>query len=226
MLNGTPNVLSAPARQTGLPSPDAKVSSPPAPAAMPVLNTRILIVDDNPAIHEDFRKVLTSDLNPTTDLLRVEAALFGDEQLPDVHASFELASAHQGQEALAKVKDAIALGQPYALAFVDVRMPPGWDGVETVKRIWEVDPELQVIICTAYSDYSWEEMLRKLGCSDNLVILKKPFDNVEVLQLAFAFTRKWQLKRQANVKFEELTRMVADRTSELEAANRDLKREM
>ena len=59
------------------------------------------------------------------------------------------------------------------MAFVDVRMPPGWDGVETTAKIWQKYPDLQVVICTAYSDYSWEEMLKKLGYSDRLVILKK-----------------------------------------------------
>ena len=201
----------------------ARLSDPAAPGGC---NRRILIVDDNTAIHEDFRKVLAGDVKPGAELLRAEAALFGDETPPDLKSDFELDSAYQGQEALEKVKQALAAGRPYAVAFVDVRMPPGWDGVETVKRLWEVDTELQVVICTAYSDYSWDEILRQVGSSDNLVILKKPFDNVEVLQLAFAFTRKWQLKRQANLKLDELTRMVADRTRELESANRDLKREM
>ncbi len=76
------------------------------------------------------------------------------------------------------------------MAFVDVRMPPGWDGVETTARIWEKYSDLQVVICTAYSDYSWEDMLKRLGYSDRLVILKKPFDTIEVLQLAISMTEK------------------------------------
>lgn len=238
MGNTIHTVSSGPERQPGSPAPAASSPNPattitvkagPAAATSsepPVHNSRILIVDDNPAIHEDFRKVLTGELRPHPELLEAEAALFGDELPPSSNLDFELDSAFQGQEALEKVKGAVGKGRAYAAAFVDVRMPPGWDGIETVKRLWEVDPDLQVIICTAYSDYSWDEMLQKLGSSDNLVILKKPFDNVEVLQLAFAFTRKWQLKRQANLKLEELTRMVAERTAELEVANSDLKREM
>jgi len=91
------------------------------------------------------------------------------------------------------VEQAANEGRPYALAFVDVRMPPGWDGIETVAHIWQKFPELPVVICTAYSDYSWSEMISKLGHSDNLVILRKPFEAVEVLQLAHSFTRKWLL---------------------------------
>jgi signal transduction histidine kinase len=188
-------------------------------------NKRILIVDDNPAIHSDFRKVLCGSPSKPNSIRQAEAALFGDPQSPAAAAEFELESAHQGQEALEKVQQSLAAGKPYAVAFVDVRMPPGWDGIETVWRIWQVYPELQVVICTAYSDYSWEKMTGKLGRTNNLVILKKPFDNIEVLQLAHALTRKWELNRRARFKAEELTAMVAKRTEELQAANVKLIRE-
>jgi PAS domain S-box-containing protein len=112
------------------------------------------------------------------------------------------------------------------MAFVDVRMPPGWDGVETTGKIWEHYPDLQVVICTAYSDYSLEEMIDKLGHSDRLVILKKPFDNIEVQQLANALTEKWQLLQQAKSKMDDLEKAVADRTRELKAANEKLRGEI
>jgi len=103
-------------------------------------------------------------------------------------------------------------------------MPPGWDGIETISRLWEVYRPLQVVVCTAYSDYSWEEMRAKLGQPDSLVVLKKPFDNVEVQQLAHALTRKWALNLQATMKMDELERMVHQRTAELEKANMELAR--
>jgi signal transduction histidine kinase len=191
-----------------------------------ISNRRILIVDDNLAIHDDFRKVLGGSKSPKSGLVEVEAALFGnDAPAPVANVGFELESAHQGQEALEKVRGAMAENKPFALAFVDMRMPPGWDGIETISRLWQVDSELQVVICTAYSDYSWEQMCARLGVSNNLVVLKKPFDNVEVLQLAHAFTRKWELNRQAQLKVDQLTEMVAQRTRELEAANQQIKRE-
>ena len=102
------------------------------------------------------------------------------------------------------VKQALAENRPYALAFVDVRMPPGWDGVETIARIWEVDPELQIVVCTAYADYSWEEMRAKVGQPDSLLVLKKPFDNIEVQQLAHGLTKKWLLSFQARLQIAEL----------------------
>lgn len=192
----------------------------------PLNNNRILVVDDNPAIHDDFRKVLGGACAPHADLINAEAALFGEAVAPAVVARFQVDSAYQGEEALAKVEEALRAGQPYAMAFMDVRMPPGWDGVETILRMWKVYPELQVVICTAYSDYCWDEMIGKLGSSDNLVILKKPFDNVEVLQLACAFCHKWELNCQAGLKLEELRRMVEQRTAEIQAANDELRREI
>ena len=113
------------------------------------------------------------------------------------------------------VQKALAIGRPYAMAFVDIRMPPGWDGVETSRKIWELDPEIQIVLCTAYSDYSWDEMFEKLGYRDGLLILKKPFDTVEALQLAQALTQKWWLHRQSRQKMGDLENMVAQRTQEL-----------
>jgi PAS domain S-box-containing protein len=188
-------------------------------------NKRILIVDDNPSIHADFRKILSDAPRQSEALAAAEAALF-DTQPPLPQSNFELDSAYQGQEALEKIQHSLDQARPYAMAFVDVRIPPGWDGIETVTRIWRCYPELQVVMCTAYSDYSWEDLIGKLGSPDNLVILKKPFDTVEVLQMAHAFTRKWDLNRQAHLKMGELTRIVADRTHDLEAANLELRQQI
>ena len=173
---------------------------------------RILIVDDNQAIHDDLRKILVGE-SEAPDLLADEELLFQKQQVSG--ARFELDSAFQGQDGLAMVAQAISENRPYALAFVDIRMPPGWDGIETVLQVWKAYPDLQVVICTAYSDYSWNDIVRKLGHSDNLVILKKPFDNIEVIQLAHALTKKWTVSREANAKRQELERMVQEATAEL-----------
>src|ERR1022692_4027637 len=93
-------------------------------------NRRILIVDDNPSIHGDFRKILCPANVDTTAVNEMEAALFGAIAVAEEQVAFELESAFQGQEALAMVKQSLAEELPYAMAFVDVRMPPGWDGVE------------------------------------------------------------------------------------------------
>ena len=128
----------------------------------PSQNHRILVIDDNQAIHEDFRKILGRKKAAPSNLAEAEAALFGDDTTPLQLPEFEIDSAFQGREGFDLIAKSLAEEHPYAMAFVDVRMPPGWDGVETTAHIWEKYPELQVVICTAYSDYSWQEMLKKL----------------------------------------------------------------
>ena len=187
-----------------------------------IQNNRILIIDDNRAIHEDFRKILLKSAEQTDEMVEAEAALFGVApetfQLP----TFEIDSAYQGEEGLDLIEKSLREKRPYAMAFVDVRMPPGWDGVETTSKIWQRYPDLQVVICTAYSDYSWEEMLKRLGYSDKLVILKKPFDTIEVLQLAISMTEKWRLYQQAKSYLGDLKRIVEERTSQLQITNAEL----
>lgn len=178
-------------------------------------NFRIIVIDDNPAIHRDFIKILKTESSSEFDKLKKE--LFGkniDENnyLPN----FVIDTASQGQEGVKKIEEALKAGHPYSLAFVDIRMPPGWDGIETIKHIWALDKGIQVVICTAYSDYSWEETVAHLGKTDNLLILKKPFDNVSVRQLACALTRKWQLAGESHRYTTMLKSEVEDRTSSLQ----------
>ena len=161
-------------------------------APAPTIKHRILVIDDKPEIHEDFRKILCTERWFASRMEEEESILFGDTSGLDGQSQFEIESAHQGQEGLAKVYHAIQEGRPFEMAFVDVRMPPGWDGIEVTPRLWMADPELQIVICTAYSDYSWEEMFARLGASDRMFILKKPFDRAEVLQLAHTLTEKRQ----------------------------------
>jgi CheY-like chemotaxis protein len=188
-------------------------------------NRRVLVIDDNPSIHEDFRKILSPATASTVALAATEAAVFGPPSEAAAPTGFEVGSAYQGQEGELLVRKALEAGRPYAMAFVDVRMPPGWDGVETTRKIWELDADLQVVLCTAYSDYSWGKMFEKLGHSDGLLILKKPFDAVEALQLAHALTEKWWLHQQSRRKMEELESRVAERTSELAITNETLRAE-
>jgi signal transduction histidine kinase len=181
------------------------------------LSRRVLVVDDNRAIHQDFLKILSPP--PTgSRLAAMEAELFGEEA-PSETPGFEVDSAYQGEEGIARVREALRAGRPYAVAFVDIRMPPGLDGVETTARLWEEDPDLQVVLCSAYTDYSWEEVMQRLGLSQRLLILRKPFDTIEARQMAHALAEKWELLRQGHQRLEALGRAVAERTRELEAAH-------
>ncbi|MGJ7544347.1 EAL domain-containing protein [Variovorax sp. LT1R16] len=179
-------------------------------------NRRILLADDMPAIHEDFRKILLPAAAANLDDL--ESALFGIPAKKS-EVDFAMDSAHQGQEALEKVREALKADRPYAMAFIDMRMPPGWDGVETIERLWLEDPRLQIVICTAYADQSWVEVFERLDARDRLLVLKKPFDPIEVRQLASALTMKWQMTEDAAFKLNQLEQAVEERTRELSDAN-------
>jgi signal transduction histidine kinase len=164
-------------------------------------NRRILVIDDNVLIHDDFRKILQPG-NETHHLDEVRAAVFGGTPRLKPLMRFELDSIDQGQAALALIQKARQEDRPYAVVFVDMRMPPGWDGLETIEHFWAVDPEIQAVICTAYTDHSWEEIIERLGSDDRLLILQKPFSSVEVSQLAMSLTTKWNLARQAHQRLQ------------------------
>ena len=178
-------------------------------------NRRILVIDDNDAIHRDFRKIL-GDRTDTAVLDELRTSLLGVSPTAPESIRYEIDTASQGQEGLEKVRQALEEDSPYSLAFVDMRMPPGWDGLETIEQIWRVDPTIQIVICTAYSDYSWKDIHERLGQTDGLLILKKPFDNVEVRQLACALTQKWHLARQAQLDLDDLESTIQQRTAELQ----------
>ncbi len=183
----------------------------------PLPHQRILIIDDNRAIHEDFRKILGQPSAADAALQAAEEQLFGTQQ----PVWYEVDTASQGMEGLAKVEQAVTEGRPYALAFVDVRMPPGINGIETTRLIWQACPDLQIVICTAYTDCSWSEMQEQINPMDRLLILKKPFDTIEVLQLANALTEKWRLLQDSKKRLGDLDQMVRTRTRELEESRRE-----
>jgi len=181
---------------------------------------RLLMIDDNPRIHEDYRKILAG--RDQVSVSSAEAALFG-EQTQQEGPTFDMDSAMQGRDGVERARRALDEGRPYSVAFVDMRMPPGWDGLETIEQLWKIDPEVQVVVCSAYTDYDWLELLARLGHSDKLIVIKKPFEPIEILQSASALSRKWQNARALKHHIESLERAVTDRTRGLEAANRQLR---
>ncbi|MGH7241862.1 MAG: EAL domain-containing protein [Phycisphaerales bacterium] len=191
------------------------------PPATDSSNRRILLIDDNEAIHADIRKILAPAASDGS-IEALEAALFGTKGEASAR-TFELDSALQGREGVDKAATAVTQGRPYAVAFVDMRMPPGWDGLETIERLWEKDPDIQVVICSAHSDYSRDQIVERLGATHRLLILKKPFDPAEISQLASALTEKWNQTKRANLRLTELEAIVENRVIELRTTNEELR---
>ena len=187
---------------------------------------RILVIDDNPAIHEDFRKILCADRTHSSRVEALEAALFQSPKPLGEQRQFKIDSAYQAEEGLARVFHALQKGDPYEMAFVDVRMLPGLDGIEITPMLWKADPTLQIIICTAYSDYSWEEMFAKVGASDRMFILKKPFDRMEILQLAHNLVEERRLQKEAWAELEDLKSAVQTQKTNSEKTGESLQAEI
>lgn len=185
-------------------------------------NKRILIVDDNQAIHEDLKHILANKVSSAFDeeTQALENELFSDETdkgeyLMNLTPPYIIDDAYQGQEAIDMVKKAEMEGTPYSLIFMDVRMPPGMDGIQTIQKIWEVYPHIEMIICTAYSDYSWDQIIHELGLTDHLHFMKKPFDSVSVRQAALSLTKKWDVNRENKKILDALEFEVEKRTNQL-----------
>lgn len=187
-------------------------------------NRRVLVIDDSDAIHRDYRKVL-----------ELQSAALGSEEMDDLEdillgkasrsiaPTFTLESAYQGDVGVAMARAALLEGVPYAMAFVDMRMPPGWDGLKTIEELWAIDPHIQVVICSAHADYEWADVVDRLHHSDRLLVLRKPFEPIEVQQCASALCQKWHNEKIVRSQVESLERVIAARTHGLEAANEQLR---
>ena len=177
---------------------------------------RILIVDDNKAIHEDIKTILLPERD-TSALEELVEEITGESGHTDfaMDIEWEIDSALQGEEGVAMVRRAREDGRPYALVYVDIRIPPGLDGVETIRKMQREDDQLQYVIITAYSDYSWQDFQETVIRSDNLLVLKKPFEAIEIRQSAAALARKWQLARENERAMAEL----ADQRDALDKQN-------
>ncbi|HEX7026603.1 MAG TPA: hybrid sensor histidine kinase/response regulator [Gammaproteobacteria bacterium] len=184
---------------------------------------RILIIDDNQSIHKDFEKILIPQAG-NAELKSMEADIFGEPEVDsrDDAVEFELDHALQGQEGYEMALKAQEEGRPYALAFVDMRMPPGWDGLETIEWLWRVDPDLQIIICSAYSDYTWTQISNRLGFGDKLFILQKPFSETEVLQFAHSLSEKRDRQHQASLELAKTHEELKTQKAHADRIEREL----
>lgn len=194
-----------------------------------VNESRILLVDDNEAIHEDIEAILSShQVDVDSELQELEDSLFGDSVSRNTDVleklKYKIDHAYQGEEAIRMVREAAENGKPYSLVFMDVRMPPGMDGIQAIQQIWKGYPYIEMVICTAYSDYSWDEIVQNLGSSDKLLFMKKPFDATALKQTALTLTTKWGLQQQAIEYTDKLEKDVEERTRELNKLVEDFKK--
>ncbi len=188
---------------------------------------RILLVDDNEAIHEDIETILKG-FQKDREIEDIEDRLFGssseENKEEDVEVSYAIDHAYQGQEAVEMVEEAKKEGDPYSLTFMDVRMPPGMDGIQAIKNIWDINPYTEVVICTAYSDYSWDEIVQTLGNTDKFLFMRKPFDSTALKQTAMSLTAKSQLQQETLRHTQRLEKKVQERTEELNKLVKDYKK--
>ncbi|MGB0372751.1 MAG: response regulator [Opitutales bacterium] len=196
------------------------------PNARRQMTRRVLLIDDTESVLNDYRRILCppkadSGLDSLEDFLfegdETDSAGKADSESEKQEYNFEIETATQGEQGYELAVKARERGEPFQLAFVDMRMPPGWDGLQTIQALVRVDPEMQFVISTAYSDFTWAETMERLGYeeSDRVLILKKPFDTSEVWQLAVSLSEKWFLAQTARAKRDELEHLVKARTSEL-----------
>lgn len=185
-----------------------------------MLERKILVIDDNKDIHEDFKRVLKAFFSKGEEELRLEkmeAKALGKtadhKSKKQFQISLEFASS--GEQGIDKVREAVDHEEFYQLVFLDIRMAGGMDGIATLEKIWELDPKIEVVLCTAYSDYDFTKLFKKFGLTDQVILLKKPFDSIEVQQLALSLTTKWHLSRYNEEKLGILTEEVEESEREL-----------
>jgi len=159
------------------------------------------------------------------ELAELKLALF-DRSPEEAADRFEVVQCRQGGEAIEAVIEARAAGRPFNVAFLDVRMPPGPNGIETAAAIRKHDPDVYIVIITGYSDVHPREIARKVPPQDKLFYLLKPLHARELEQLAKALSTKWQVEQTLRRQQQELERKIAERTASLSKANEALKKEI
>ncbi|HOL32222.1 MAG TPA: hybrid sensor histidine kinase/response regulator, partial [Anaerohalosphaeraceae bacterium] len=157
------------------------------------LNRRILLVDDEIRILDELKKVLAPSETTSQELQDLESRLFGTSSKKSNRLkTYHVECCCQGDQAIEVVRNAIEIGKPFAVAFLDIRMPPGPDGVWTAEQIRRLDPNVQIVMMTGYSDFDINEIARRVPPEDKLLYMQKPIHSQEILQFALALTAKWQ----------------------------------
>ncbi|MBP7461049.1 MAG: diguanylate cyclase [Candidatus Delongbacteria bacterium] len=190
---------------------------------------RILVIDDQKDIRDVYLQILSNTPNPESSHLKsLEDEIFSEpEQLPIIVTNtidYDVDCASQGLEAVEMVRRSLEENNPYMVAFVDMRMPPGIDGKETAKRIRDLDDNIELVVITAFSDHLCSDIVDYIGSPSKLLYLKKPFDVEEIKQIATNLTEKWLLNLQNKEYTENLEKIILERTREIIEKNKTLER--
>jgi len=190
---------------------------------------RILAVDDEQDMLKAYQKVLCPDKESNESEKEIEdltTRLFGEESHPTFFPLFKLVLCHQADEAIEKARMAVEEGKPFAVAFIDVRLPPGRNGVWIAERLRAIDPCVQIVMVTAYSDIDPSEIACRVPPEDKLLYVQKPFYPQEIRQFATALGAKWRAEKALRRMQDELEEQVKVRTAELRKANDQLQVEI
>ncbi len=173
------------------------------------INKRILVIDDDHEIWKAYKMVLEPEIAQLGSVKEQMDLLLGNGEEKTQHAaSYEVSYADQGRDGFVQIENSLTEQTPFAVAFIDVRMPPGWDGMKTASRIRQLDKDIEIVIVTAYSDRSCEEIIQQVGSPDKLLFLRKPFDTEELKQLALSLTEKWNIARREEIQRLELQEII------------------
>ena len=169
------------------------------------LNTRVLIVDDQAEIHSDFQEILSKPDNQIASDDLADVFLPVDSENSKLTPTFELTHASSGDEAYQIVKAAKEGDRPFAVAYIDIRMPPGMDGIETIRRIREFEKNLEIVIMTAYTDKPLHEIVRNMELLHKLLYIRKPVAREEIQQITLSLVEKWNVEQEAFRHQQELS---------------------
>lgn len=173
------------------------------------INKRILVIDDDREIWKAYQLVLEPGIPQRGSVKEQMDQLLGSEEEGNHNdTSYLVSYADQGKEGFAQIEKSLTGKTPFAVAFIDVRMPPGWDGMKTASRIRQLDKDIEIVIVTAYSDRSCEEIIKQVGSPDKLLFIRKPFDTEELYQLALSLTEKWNIARREETQRRELQEKI------------------
>ena len=168
-------------------------------------NYRVLIVDDEDGIHSDFKDMLNPDHREAlTDRLAKTLLDEGSENKTSFLPNFELLHATSGEEAYDIIRAGKASNRPIAVAYMDVRMPPGIDGVEAIRRIRQIEKHIELVIMTAYTDKPLPEIVRDMELLHKLLYIRKPFAPEEIQQITLSLVEKWNVEQELVKKQQQL----------------------